>query len=110
MKLLFDHNLSRKLSGRLQDLFPGSLHTRDVLTRRTPDESIWFYARDNDFVVVTKDADFRDLSERLGHPPKVILIRTGNTPNAVVESLLRNHYAEVMAFEQDPARGIIELG
>ena len=110
MKLLFDQNLSRKLSGRVQDIFPGSLHIREVLTRRTPDESIWFYARDNDFGVVTKDADFRDLSERLGHPPKVIWIRSGNSPNAVVEALLRDHYDEILAFEQDPDRGIIELG
>ena len=110
VKLLFDQNLSRKLSDRLQGLFPGSLHMHDVLVRRTPDESIWFYARHNDFVVVTKDADFRELSERLGHPPKVILIRTGNSPNEVVEALLRDHYGEILAFEQDPARGIIELG
>ena len=109
MKLLLDNNLSRKLSGRLQDSFPGSLHLRDALARRTPDESIWSYARENDFVVVTKDADFRDLSERLGHPPKVILIRTGNTPDAVVEALLRDHYDEILAFEQDPDRGFIEL-
>ena len=109
VKLLFDQNLSRKLSDRLQDLFPGSLHARDVLVRRTPDESIWFYARDNDFVVVTKDADFRDLSERLGYPPKVILVRTGNTSNAIVEALLRDHYDEILDFERDPARGIIEL-
>ena len=110
MKLLFDHNLSRKLSVRLYDLFPDSLHISEVLALRTPDESIWFYARDNDFVVVTKDSDYRDLSNRLGYPPKVILIRTGNSPNAVVESLIRDHYDEIMAFEQDLARGIIELG
>ena len=109
MKLLFDNNLSRKLSGRLQDLFPGSLHISEVLARRTPDENIWFYARDNDFVVVTKDSDLRDLSNRLGYPPKLIWIRTGNSQNAVVEALLRDHYDEILAFEQDPARGIMEL-
>ena len=110
MKLIFDQNLSKRLSVRLQDLFPGSIHIRDVLARRTPDESIWFYTRDNDFEVVTKDADFRDLSERLGHPPKVILMRTGNTPDAVVEALFRDNYDEILAFEQDLARGVIELG
>ena len=110
VKLLFDHNLSQRLSARLQDLFPGSLHIREVLARRTPDESIWFYAKDNEFVVVSKDSDYRDLSIRLGYPPKVILIRNGNSPVAVVESLLRDNYDEIIAFEQDPAHGIIELG
>ncbi len=110
MKLIFDQNLSRRLSVRLQDLFPGSIHISEVLARRTPDESIWFYAGDNDFDVITKDADFRLLSERLRPPPKVILIRTGNTPEAVAESLLRDNYDEILAFEQDPDRGTIELG
>ena len=44
------------------------------------------------------------------NPPKVILIRIGDTPVAMVESLLRDNYDTIMAFEQDPARGIIELG
>lgn len=109
MKLLFDHNLSWRLIGRLQDFFPGSLHISEVLARRTPDESIWFYARDNDFVVVSKDSDYRDLRNRFGYPPKVIWIRTGNTSNAVVEALLRDNYDLILAFEQDPARGIIEF-
>lgn len=30
MKLLFDHNLSHKLIGRLADLFPDSEHVRNV--------------------------------------------------------------------------------
>ena len=77
MKLLFDHNLSQRLSGRMQDIFPGSLHISEVLARRTPDESIWIYAIDNDFVVITKDSDHPDLSSRLGYPPKVIWIRSG---------------------------------
>ena len=109
MKLLVDNNLSRKLSGRLQDLFPGSLHIPEVLTRRTPDESIWLYARDNGFVIVTKDTDFRRLSNERGHPPKVIWIRDGDASTAVVEALLRNNCAEITAFVQDPYSGIMEL-
>ena len=30
MKLLFDENLSHKLVGLLADLFPGSVHVREV--------------------------------------------------------------------------------
>ena len=109
MKLLFDQNLSQRLTGRLQDQFPGSLHIREVLTRRAADPSIWSYARSNGFVVVTKDTGFRRLSNRLGHPPKVILVRSGNSPAEVVDALLRHHYDDILAFEHDPARGILEL-
>ena len=109
MKLLVDHNLSDKLSLLLQDQFPGSLHISEVLPRREKDTNIWSYARENGFVIVTKDSDYRRLSRERGYPPKVIWVRTGNTPTLVVEALLRDYYNEIMAFEQDPARGIIEL-
>ncbi|BAY74351.1 hypothetical protein NIES25_07640 [Nostoc linckia NIES-25] len=36
MKLLSDENLSPKLSTRLSDIFPGSLHVRDVFLLRHP--------------------------------------------------------------------------
>ena len=48
MKLLFDENLSPKLSTRLSDLFPGSLHVRDVGMKATIDPIVWNYAKDND--------------------------------------------------------------
>ena len=110
MKLLVDQNLSDRLSSRLQDRFPGSLHISEVLAREAKDTSIWSYAGENGFVIVTKDSDYRRLNRERGYPPKVIWIRTGNTPTAVVESLLRDHYAEIMAFARDPDRGIVELG
>jgi predicted nuclease of predicted toxin-antitoxin system len=37
MKLLFDENLSPKLPNRLNDLFPDSLHVRDVGMKATID-------------------------------------------------------------------------
>ena len=110
MKLLFDQNLSPRLRNRLQHLYPGSIHLINVGLERAPDTVIWPYARANDFVVVSKDADYRDLNYERGHPPKVIWIRIGNSSAALVESSLRDNYDEIMALEGDPARGIIELG
>lgn len=46
----------------------------------------------------------------LGASPKVILTRVGNVPDTAVESLLRDRYSEIMAFNRDPGRGVIELG
>ena len=47
MKLLFDENLSPKLPNRLTDLFPNSLHVRDVGMKATIDPIVWDYAKDN---------------------------------------------------------------
>jgi predicted nuclease of predicted toxin-antitoxin system len=47
MKLLFDENLSPKLPNRLSDLFPNSLHVRDVGMKAMIDPIVWDYAKDN---------------------------------------------------------------
>ena len=53
MKLLFDENLSPKLARILSDLFPDSVHVRDVGLNRSDDASVWKYAQDN-----TNEASF----------------------------------------------------
>jgi predicted nuclease of predicted toxin-antitoxin system len=45
MKLLFDENLSPKLPQRLVDIFPNSLHVRDVGMKATIDPIVWDYAK-----------------------------------------------------------------
>lgn len=108
MKLLFDENLSPKLSRLLQDLYPGSRHARALNLRRDY-YGLWDYAKEYDFCIVTKDGDFRDLSDRYGHPPKAVLIRLGNGPARDVEILLRERYADLLALDQDESRGLLEL-
>ena len=45
MKLLFDHNISHKLVGRLVDLFPDSDHVRNIALHEADDRRVWEYAR-----------------------------------------------------------------
>ena len=77
MKLLFDENLSHKLSERLSDLFPNSSHVRNVGLKAADDPLVWQFAVDNDFTLVSKDADMHDRSLLLGFPPKIVWIRLG---------------------------------
>ncbi len=49
MKLLFDENLSPKLPNRLSDLFPNSVHVRDVGMKATIDPIVWDYASNSHF-------------------------------------------------------------
>ncbi len=73
------------------------------------DTLIWAYALTGGFVIVTKDADYRDLSIARGHPPKVIWIRLGNCPTSAVAALLRNRHDDLMAFYQDHGMALLEL-
>jgi predicted nuclease of predicted toxin-antitoxin system len=56
---------------------PEYLHVKD-LDDTLSDEQIWNYAKQNDLIIITKDADFSLKILTLGSPPKVIHIRFGN--------------------------------
>lgn len=68
MKLLFDQNLSPRLPRRLADLYPDSLHVREIGLRKATDTEIWEYAKQSGLAIVSKDADFQQRSLLYGHP------------------------------------------
>ena len=109
MKLLFDENLSPKLPNRLSDLFPNSLHVRDVGMKATNDSVVWDYAKENNFMIVSKDADMHDLSLLLGNPPKVIWLRLGNCSTSQVETLLRLNLKAIQLFSEDDNLSLLAL-
>ena len=51
MKLLFDENLSPKLVQLLADLFPDSVHVRDVGLSASNDLAVWQYAQENSLII-----------------------------------------------------------
>ena len=109
MKLLFDQNLSPKLVYRLVNLFPGSNHVQSVGLDCASENQIWEYAGLNEFAIVNKDEDYNNLSVVRGTPPKVIWLQLGNCTTAQVESAFRLYYADIEAFEKDPAVGTLIL-
>lgn len=109
MKLLFDENLSPKLPRLLADLFPESLHVRDVGMKATADPTVWDYAKDNDLMIVSKDADMHDLSLVFGNPPKVIWLRLGNCSTRQVEELLRRDFDVIKLFYEDEYVSLLAL-
>jgi predicted nuclease of predicted toxin-antitoxin system len=54
MKLLFDQNISHRLVRRLADIYPDSIHVREVGLRDAGDAEIWEYARLKGFTIVSK--------------------------------------------------------
>lgn len=107
--LLFDQNLSPSLVNLLADIYPGSVHVDRMGLPTAPDREVWDYARQHDYIVVTKDADFSELSLLLGFPPKVIWIRRGNCSTRDIEGLLRGNYNAIAALSDAPNTGIITL-
>jgi predicted nuclease of predicted toxin-antitoxin system len=56
---------------------PEYFHVKDLDDTMIDDE-IWNYAKENNLIIITKDADFSLKVLTLGSPPKVIHIRFGN--------------------------------
>lgn len=109
MRLLFDENLSPKLPRLVADIFPGSLHVRDADMKAADDPVVWDYAKDNDFMIVSKDADMHDLSLVFGNPPKVIWLRLGNCSTSEVGNLLRQDFDVIKHFYQDEQVSLLSL-
>ena len=109
MKLLFDQNLSPRLVDGLSDVYPDASHVSIVGLDAAYDDAVWTYARANNYIIVTKDADFGDLGVLRGFPPKVIWLRLGNCTTHQIEKSLRVHYVTVEAFCADPVVGILTL-
>lgn len=109
MKLLFDQNLSHRLCRLLNDVFPEAEQVRRAGLDRASDDSIWDFARRGGFIIVTLDADFADIAALRGAPPKVVWLRCGNQPTAVVERLVRDRAGLIASFVKDADAACLEL-
>ena len=109
MKLLLDQNLSRKLPAALRDLYSETVHVRSLGMTRSPDTDIWQYAKQNGFMIATKDSWFSQRSLVLGHPPKIVWTCAGNCSSKYLEELLRRNAIRIQDFADDPDAAYIAL-
>jgi len=93
----------------LADISPDSLHVREISLKAAGDPLVWDYAKDNNFIVVSKDADMHDLSLVFGNPPKVVWVRLGNCSTSDVADLLRREFDIIKVFYEDPATSLLAL-
>ena len=109
VRLLFDQNLSFRLVGLLDDIYPGSAHVRPLGMDQADDIVIWQYAGANGFMIVSKDSDFYQRSLLYGSPPKVVWLRVGNCSTRQVADLLRSRKADIEAFADDDSSTFLAL-
>lgn len=88
MKLLFDQNISFRLIKKLSNIFPEARQVKELGLENFTDKQIWNFAKDHHYTIVTFDADFFDLSNLYGVPPKIIWLRTGNRKTADLANLI----------------------
>jgi len=110
MKLLLDENLSRRIVRFLQADFPGTSQVALEGLERGRDLDVWRYAKDDGYVIVTKDSDFYELSLLHGTPPTVIWLQVGNASKAAVMQLLMDNQETIAWLLADPDIACVEIG
>lgn len=108
-QLLFDHNLSPRLVKRLADVYHNSVHVSAIGLSEADDRTVWQYARQHDYMIVTKDVDFGELLLLYGFPPKILWIRRRNCSTSDIEELLRASLEAIESLSDDPSAGILTL-
>jgi predicted nuclease of predicted toxin-antitoxin system len=109
MRFLFDQNISHRILKIIANQFPESTTVKKEGLINAPDKEIWEFAKLNDFIIVTQDADFDDLNSLYGFPPKIIWIRTGNLKTHAIVDILNDYSDEINHFVKNPDFGCFEI-
>ena len=109
MKLLLDENLSRRLIPFLLHDYPGSSHVCLMGLESASDVEVWHVAKNQDFVIVTRDADFEELSLVWGQPPKVIWLKITNQTRAATLKVLLDNHSKINAALFDMGQACVEV-
>lgn len=109
MKLLFDQNLSHKLTAKLSSIYPDSTHVKVVNLATADDLEVWLFAKNNDYTIATQDSDFIDIGLINGYPPKIIWLRCGNKSSKNIEQILRENYNIIKEFVEKLPHNYLEL-
>lgn len=104
MRLLLDENLSRRVIPSIIDIYPDSSQVALLGLEGYDDRGLWEYAKQHDYVLVTQDSDFHEMSILYGYPPKVIWLKCGNQPKqAIIHRLLDSQATIEQFYQQDVA-------
>ncbi len=110
MTVWLDAHLSPAIASWLEQSFHiAAVSVRDLGLREAQDLSIFEAAKVAGVVVMTKDADFAEMVERLGPSPQVLWLRCGNTSNLALRQPLTSEWpaAKIRVIAGEP---MVELG
>ena len=110
MKLLLDENLSRRRVPALQNRFPGSSQVALPGLERASDADLCVSAARHDFVLCTKNDDFRHLVAARGWRPRLVHLALGNADNDAVLAVFLGAADRLARAFADPATGVVVLG
>jgi predicted nuclease of predicted toxin-antitoxin system len=109
VNILLDQNISFRVVGLLSSSFEDVKQVRQVGLTNASDLEIWNYALRNNYLIVTFDSDFIDLSNLKGFPPKIIWLRFGNSSNVKIANKLLSKVVDIKEFIVNPDIAFLEI-
>src|SRR4051812_8583658 len=89
MKIWFDTHLSPALAEWIPVRFGvEAVHVRRMSLQSAPDRVLYFAARQDGAIIMTKDSDFVRLHEQYGPPPSIIWLTVGNARKEALRRIL----------------------
>ena len=82
---------------------------RDLGLGDAQDPPIFDAAKAAGVTVMTKDADFAEMVERLGPPPQILWLRCGNTSNAALSEVLLREFPNARR-QLTSGASLVEIG
>ena len=103
MRFLCDVHISYKIVNYLIECGYETIHVNSILNKwQTSDKDICSYADYNDFIVITKDSDFRDSFFVKKTPKKLIKINLGNISNVELIRILTKVIKDIEKVKKMP--------
>lgn len=82
---------------------------REIGLRDAPDHEIFHAARSASAVIITKDSDFLELSQRLGAPPQILWLTCGNMTNFRLKTVFSTTFLPALTLLES-GEPIVEIG
>ncbi len=108
-QFILDNNLSVNLINQISELSTEISHVSIVALERSSDMEIWQYAKQNGYTIITKDSDFKTLSNLFDCPPKVIRVNCGNQTNTYMRDMLLSKSNTIFRFMEKIDECYLEL-
>jgi predicted nuclease of predicted toxin-antitoxin system len=90
--------VSWRLATYLRPHFEAVLHVRDIGLDESPDTSIWRYALQHSYDLLTKDDDFVRLVLAEGFPPRVVTLQNAQVPVRILAECLLARLSQLESF------------
>ncbi|SHJ42310.1 Predicted nuclease, contains PIN domain, potential toxin-antitoxin system component [Tangfeifania diversioriginum] len=102
MKFLCDVHISYKLVRHLTSRGYETIHVNDILDKwLTSDKQICEYADQKDFIVISKDSDFRNSFYVKRTPSKLIKINLGNISNSELVQIITDNLPQIQKLNKN---------